>query len=36
MPPAQIWHEGKTLGPGSWGMEQVVVDDRLKATRCVG
>ncbi|KAG2450029.1 hypothetical protein HYH02_000133 [Chlamydomonas schloesseri] len=29
----KIWHEGKTLGPGNWGFESVVIDDRLKGNR---
>lgn len=31
----QVWHEGRTLGPGKWAMAQIVVDDGLKGTRWV-
>ncbi|KXZ49210.1 hypothetical protein GPECTOR_22g800 [Gonium pectorale] len=31
----KVWHEGKTLGPGNWGFEQLVIDDRLKGNRYV-
>ncbi|GFR47563.1 hypothetical protein Agub_g9288 [Astrephomene gubernaculifera] len=31
----KVWHEGRTLGLGNWGFEQVVIDDRLKGTRYV-